>query len=676
MTGEHPINPETMGVPEEHVIAEEPTVKDQAPIAREEFESNDVVPESEDHKPVDALIVFGAGIRSDQELDKLGFQSPDEFESADAGLTSRLRLPMAAKLRTVAAAEFYLQGQTGDVIFTGGKVKEGEGVEQSEAQLMKDYFEKIVCKRWAAELKKEGKEPEEIRSIVEERWAQTEPHILLEDKATNTIENFAYTVNFLDRNKSKYRNIALLSNEFHMDRIMQLAEMLRVQGERVSAEPTTAGKRPHYGRFVRNYFDLEGNTAYRKRILSSINESNLPTAEARLGSPYSAAISGERRWSGGLREMPAYWLPNVWPIEDPARLHEILTAQQNIADELEGQRIDLSASEEDIRTALKNIERKLPSVRWELMPPFENEDRSEIEDPVERMRKTRTLVFSDVDGTLTSSEPESEIEPFVASYMQMAERCSGEVVLTSSRAKGNLAELKHKYNMSELAPTIFENGAGITFPVGMVSEQQIKEAAETVGAKVFQTSVKDGELTIELSEPGEALKERFEVIAREAGIKADFVLDMSAEQVMQVYHCSAETAEKILSGHPSEKKYFMHNLVFDEASEEQIRDIQERASLAGLHLTRAKLSWHLTSEGVHKGKAVLLVQELMRTISPEYQRSVAFGDAPNDFEMFQSCDESFMVGERDTMEVPANTHLPLQTGPDGVAEGFRKLFLK
>jgi len=323
--------------------------------------------EKEDKRPIDALVVFGFGIRSDVDLEKMyGGTGSNQIETVKD--LPRVRLPIGAKLRIVAATEIFLQGQVQDIIITGGRVKESEGVQASEAELMKAYMEKILRKRWRKELKDEGKLEEEIKSEIEHRWSDASSRILLEDRATNTIENFSHTVNFIDQNKQRYQKIALLSNEFHIDRIMQIANMLQVRGESVSAEPTVTTKRTHYERLVRNYYDLEGNREYRQSVLEAIAPEK-KAAEARLGATHEEMLRRERRWSRGLREIPEYWLSNVRFLENPERLRSVLSAEQKVQEVLVEYGIEDidSASYEDIINALGKVERKIPPEEWAVL---------------------------------------------------------------------------------------------------------------------------------------------------------------------------------------------------------------------------------------------------------------------------------------------------------------------
>ena len=100
--------------------------------------------ENERQKPIDALVVFGGGIISDKILggdEEQGHKGMDMGHKIIGHPEQGWRLPLGAKLRALGAAELYLSGQVNDLILTGGPIKKAEGIEASEAQLMKKYLQ-------------------------------------------------------------------------------------------------------------------------------------------------------------------------------------------------------------------------------------------------------------------------------------------------------------------------------------------------------------------------------------------------------------------------------------------------------------------------------------------------------------------------------------------------------
>lgn len=329
-------------------------------------------------KPIDALIVFGGGVLSDKSLDAM-----DVGHKLIGDPEQGWRLPLGAKMRVLAASELYLGNQTEDVIFTGGAVGSKEGLEKSEAQLMREYFLKKLEQQWRSDLLKEYEVAEgnirdgegeirpdieqRINEIIETRSQDVSQHVLLEDKATNTIENFAHTINFIDQNSEKYQNIALLSNNFHIGRIEKLAGKMGVEGHGIGSEDVIEKMDPRYEKVAKRYFDPEVNESYRTEVLGELEGEKKTQIESRLGGVAKDYPKSERRWSRGLDEIPEYWLPNVSFIQSPDRLKRVLQAEEKIESVLKQNGIDdIETTDPDkLRQVLASIERVMPPKEWE-----------------------------------------------------------------------------------------------------------------------------------------------------------------------------------------------------------------------------------------------------------------------------------------------------------------------
>ncbi|AKM82444.1 TPA: YdcF family protein [Candidatus Berkelbacteria bacterium] len=325
--------------------------------------------EREEKKPIDALVVFGGGIVSDN-----SYRARESGKSLIGHPEGGWRLPLSAKLRVLATADLFSKGMVGDVILTGGAVKEKEGFLTSEAALMKKYLRQKLIHKWQREALEIARSHGEVsdekegqaRQSAEEKWLESEPHIILEDKATNTIENFAYTVNYLEKNKAKYQNISLLSNNFHIDRITKLAKKFAVDGKGIGAETIMSQIDPRYDQLIQNYLNPEKNDEYRQEIIDSVPDEEKQKYLARLGGSAKDAMKSEKRFSRGLDEIPEYWLPNVKHIENFDYLKQILAAEEKTQEVLEEKGIPNvnEASEEEVRNVLDNLERIIPPEEW------------------------------------------------------------------------------------------------------------------------------------------------------------------------------------------------------------------------------------------------------------------------------------------------------------------------
>ena len=146
----------------------------------------------------DAAIVFGFGVLSKEKQ-----KTPNE---------KKWELSFGARLRLDAAVALYKMGQVREIFVSEG-----------------------------------GKGAETMRRYLTEYWGLPENIIKEEAHATNTLENFAHTINMLDGEKEeaettdkpesyKYNNLAFISSGFHTERIKQLARLFEFEGNTVSAE--------------------------------------------------------------------------------------------------------------------------------------------------------------------------------------------------------------------------------------------------------------------------------------------------------------------------------------------------------------------------------------------------------------------------------------------------------
>lgn len=321
------------------------------------IEQNELNEEEPNKKPIDALVVFGGGIISDEGLEKMQIGS-ELIGHSEKGW----RLPLVARLRVLGATELYLRGEVEDVILTGGKVAKEKGIDASEAELMKKYFLHTMKKRWSKDLKGQGFSETDIDRNVQELLNEAEKHILLEDKATNTIENFAHTINLLTADKEKYANIAFMSNGFHIDRIVKLAKKFLVEGQGISSEPEISQRDNRYKKIADIFLDKETNKKYYEEVIATQDKEDRRISETRFFDP-DAADKGEKRWSRGLDDIPAYWLPNVAVMES-TQLREVLAAE-NVLNYLSenGIQVDQISDDELVRH-LKSIPREIPPAEW------------------------------------------------------------------------------------------------------------------------------------------------------------------------------------------------------------------------------------------------------------------------------------------------------------------------
>lgn len=178
------------------------------------FSGGEHIPQKEagetlEKKRYQALIVFGFGAKPRTKEQA----AADPEGRADSGW----HLTAGTKARILAAAELWKMGEIDKLILSEGGSSRNE---KTGGQLMKEYL-----------IAKYPEIPEES--------------IVVEDRASNTIENFAGTVDLLEAegaindasaNNSPKNNIALLSNRFHMARIKEIAERFNISADAFNAE--------------------------------------------------------------------------------------------------------------------------------------------------------------------------------------------------------------------------------------------------------------------------------------------------------------------------------------------------------------------------------------------------------------------------------------------------------
>ncbi|NQU77150.1 YdcF family protein [Candidatus Falkowbacteria bacterium] len=366
-------SPETGFSPEEEVASQEQEKSEAIVPYREEKINQKLAQKNletdieKEKKPAtyDAAIVFGFGALSEDRQ-----KTPDE---------KKWRLSFAARLRLDAAASLYLMGEVNEVFVSEGgsnKYKEnGQEIKLSGAKIMKNY--------------------------LVEYWGLPEGIVKEEAHATNTLENFAHTINMLDKEKDqaeksgteyKYNNLAFISSGFHVPRIRELASTYGLKGETISAEEMIQTamdeekgvegfeeKELDHARFEPE-LDKEGNLTGHKVI---IPEQHDPKAKGfnrgeMQGRAYNPNDSAYQEWLQtedkyvipSLKQgWEVYYLQNI-AIINPERLQKMIASNEKIQqfiDELSEANLDDPKKlaglniKEDMADELKKSQEELKS---------------------------------------------------------------------------------------------------------------------------------------------------------------------------------------------------------------------------------------------------------------------------------------------------------------------------
>lgn len=235
--------------------------------------------------------------------------------------TGRFALKRWGKLNALAAGYMLLQGQTQELILSGGismsgdlqdkyrqmlsqsdpkfKLLEGEEQERkldlyirymvrwpSEAQLMKDIIVRTFSRQF-----EENYPGEKI-----------EDRIKIEDRSRNSIENLFLSLAKYPELEDK--RIALLSGDHHLKRILIIANDI----------------------VGLNAKDISAQTTLRERALRKLKRKYASLAVKEFAFEYPKLVDDEKRLISGLVEPQflEYWWPFVGEIEDPLLFQHIL----------------------------------------------------------------------------------------------------------------------------------------------------------------------------------------------------------------------------------------------------------------------------------------------------------------------------------------------------------------
>lgn len=238
------------------------------------------------------------------------------------------------KFISYAAGEIYQKGLCGKVVLTGGKTG-GEGF-PSEAELMK-------------------------KELVE-RYHIPEGNIILEDKAGNTLQNFALSINGIEKKSggiAETTSFGVLAADFHAERTALLANLFGLKVNEVySAEETLMtlwGKTLSEGSKKFLLARVTPEEAERLKLFASDKAEELKI-RGQEGKSVKQRSNEEKRYSANLVEVPAYWIGYVGLLENEQRIREILT-DINKANPgfLEKAGLDLGREISEIKETLKTF---------------------------------------------------------------------------------------------------------------------------------------------------------------------------------------------------------------------------------------------------------------------------------------------------------------------------------
>ena len=329
-------------------------------------ESTQELKEEEKEPKFDAAVVFGNNITEKSITTKWKEVIEDgKPKMIPAEKEKKWDLTIGGKLRSLGAYELYRKGEVREIFLTGGHVKGSDA--PSEAELMKEYIERKALADLRLKLRKEGLSQDDIDTACREETEKLNQVLRLEEGATNTIENFAYTLNEIDDDPEKYKNIAFLSNQFHLPRIQAIAEQFNTTGENISAESAVYERGTRKDQIVGKETPGE---RYQKFLDKTTNTEDPEIMDQ---------LKAEERWERGMKETPEYWIMQAAYVNQD-RLKEMIAVNRILQEFIQKQigvgfekRFNKSVTEIEAMTEeefgylqeeIKKVKRELPPEEW------------------------------------------------------------------------------------------------------------------------------------------------------------------------------------------------------------------------------------------------------------------------------------------------------------------------
>lgn len=243
----------------------------------------------------DAMLVFGVG----------------PVERRRSGTP---KLPIFGRMNALAAGMLLKEHAVGKLIPSGAKT--GGMDLPSEASLM--------------------------AQLLRTRFDVSPDLLVLETQALNTIQNIVYAYNMLWSPKATSISFLMVASGYHIPRIRQICELLRIQADYCVAEDVLVNRSNGHKDILEHTLDPATNPIY------------------------GDILAMEVRWRRGLREIPEYWLCELALFHDLDHVRNLLSELPECRDYvLENIPIPLDQiSDADLVSWLHGIPVKRPPISW------------------------------------------------------------------------------------------------------------------------------------------------------------------------------------------------------------------------------------------------------------------------------------------------------------------------
>jgi len=232
-------------------------------------------------------------------------------------------------------------------------------------------------------------------------------------------------------------------------------------------------------------------------------------------------------------------------------------------------------------------------------------------------KAVRTLVFSDLDGTLLDENYSLEVASRVIAQLNAL---NVPIVLCSSKTRSEIEYFRNKMGIND--PFISENGAAIFIPTGYFELKQYWTK---------QTNQYD---IVELGISYSSIRQKFERIRKTCANEIVGFGDMTAEEIAEDTGLSIDLA--VLA----KKREYTEPFRYNKSCKAEFFDAIKKE---GLRFTIGGKYYHLMGDH-NKGKAVLLLKELFSKKFIQ-MKTVGVGNQFNDVEMLEAVDTPFFIAK-------------------------------
>jgi mannosyl-3-phosphoglycerate phosphatase len=238
-------------------------------------------------------------------------------------------------------------------------------------------------------------------------------------------------------------------------------------------------------------------------------------------------------------------------------------------------------------------------------------------------KQTRTLVFTDLDGSLLDHYSYSWSG--ASGALEELRRRKIPLIFCSSKTRTEIKSLRRA--MANAHPFIVENGGAIVIPAGYFPQV----APFGRNTKAF---------TLIMGRPYEELIHELKRIAQETGASVRGFHQMSDEEVAR------ETGLTLRESHRARQRETGEPFRFRDASPAAIRRFCKRAQERGYSVQRGGRFWHF-SGGCDKGLALSVLIGFYRVAWQSRIITVALGDGGNDLSMLRLVDRPILMPKPD-----------------------------